>query len=81
VTRGLLNSAEGNGQNVENNRQRQCPEAEVDFQGGASRTARHEPGDAGESQCVHSLALWRVRPCLPGYKRVSQGRTSMEIFR
>src|SRR5260370_9198143 len=47
--RSLLNSAERDGQRAENNRQRQCPKADRDFQRGSGGTAGSEPDDTGES--------------------------------
>ena len=44
----LLNSAEWDGQRAKKNRERQCPEAEPDFQGGPRGTAGDEPDDASE---------------------------------
>ena len=46
--RSLVNSAERNGERAENDRQRQGPEAELDFQRGPGGTADDEPDDAGE---------------------------------
>src|SRR6266446_5015037 len=44
----FLNSAQGNGERAENDRERQGPEAELDFQHGPGGTAADETGYAGE---------------------------------
>ncbi len=57
----FLNSAQGNGERAENDRERQCPETELDFQGGPGGTTGDESGHASEGQACSASDFMPVK--------------------
>jgi len=59
--RSLLNLAERDGERAEKNRERQCPETELDFQGGPGGTTGDESGHASEGQACSASDFMPVK--------------------